>query len=167
MLPGISLWYARPSPPRSKSSASMRVGTTNAVPLNGDDETGDCTLDTLTVTVAEVVRSPAALRAIAVRLCEPLAAVLVSHETVYGATMTSAPSPAPSTKNCTPATLMLSEAVAEMVIIPDSVVPLIGDVRPTAGAVGGGVAGRALETVTVTAPEVVLRPEALRATAVR
>jgi hypothetical protein len=52
-------------------------------------------LETVTVTAAEFVRRPAALRATAVRLCKPLAVVLVSHETVYGATVTSAPSAAP------------------------------------------------------------------------
>jgi len=42
-------------------------------------------LETVTVTGAEVVRLPAASRATAVRVCEPLLAVVVSQETEYGA----------------------------------------------------------------------------------
>ena len=48
-------------------------------------------LATVTVTVADVVVLPAASRATAVSVCEPLLAVVVSHETEYGAVVSSEP----------------------------------------------------------------------------
>jgi len=56
-------------------------------------------LSTVPVTVADVVWFPAASRATAVRVCDPLLAVAVSHETEYGAVVSSAPRLAPSTLN--------------------------------------------------------------------
>src|SRR5437867_12635371 len=58
---------------------------------------------------------------------------------------------------------MLSEAVAETVIVADTVEPLAGLVIET---VGGVVSGVVLLTVTVTAVEVFWFPAASRATAV-
>src|SRR3977135_1438246 len=74
--------------------------------------------------------------------------------------MSSAPSGAPSTNNCTPATPTLSDALAVTLRVPLTVAPLAGAVMPT---VGGVVS---LKTVTVTAVEVVVLPAASRATAV-
>ena len=68
-------------------------------------------LSTVTVTAAEVVTLPAASRATAVRLCDPLLADVVFHGTEYGAVVSSAPSAAPSRRNCTPTTPTLSEAL--------------------------------------------------------
>src|SRR5207237_10190088 len=65
-----------------------------------------------------VLLLPAASRATAVRVCEPLSDVLVPTETEYGALVSSAPSGAPSTKNCTPTTPTLSEALADTVSVP-------------------------------------------------
>src|SRR5436190_21805537 len=69
---------------------------------------------------------------------------VVSHETAYGAVVSSAPSVAPSRPNCTPATPTLSEALAVTLIVPFTGAPLAGAVMLT---VGGVVS---LETVTVT-----------------
>src|SRR6185295_3566031 len=117
---------------------------------------GGGAFDTVTVTVAEVVRLPAASRALAVSWCEPLATAVVFQETEYGDVVSSPPSVAPSTKNCTPATPTLSEAVALTLIVPDTVAPFAGAVMLTVGGVVS--AGGAFDTVTVTADEVVRLP---------
>src|SRR6267143_17210 len=101
-------------------------------------------LETVTVTGAEVARLPAASRATAVRVCEPLLAVVVSQGAEYGAAVTSAPTFTPSSRNCTPAIPMLSEALAVTLIVPATMVPGAGEVMLT---VGGVVS---LNTVTVT-----------------
>src|SRR5439155_16678936 len=91
----------------------------------------------VTLTAAEVVVFPAASRATAVRVCAPLLAVAVFHESAYGAVVTSAPRGAPSSWNCTPTTRTLSVALAATVTVP-----AIGELA--AGAVtvtdGGAVA---------------------------
>ena len=76
--------------------------------------------------------------------------------------MSSVPSGDPSTRNCTPATPTLSDALAETAVVPETVALLDGDVMDTAGAVVSGL----LVTVTVTGPDVVRLPAASRATAV-
>ena len=76
--------------------------------------------------------------------------------------MSSEPRLAPSTRNCTPATPMLSEAEALTVTDPETVAPDAGAVMLTAGGVVS-----AFDTVTVTAEEVVRLPAASRAAAVR
>ena len=48
------------------------------------------------LTAADVVLFPAASRASAVNVCEPFAVLVVSHETEYGAAVSSAPSVTPS-----------------------------------------------------------------------
>src|SRR6478609_2760885 len=63
--------------------------------------------------------------------------------------------------NCTPATPMLSAAVADSVTVPETVAPPAGAVSDTVGATLSG-----LLTVTVTVADVVLLPAASRATAV-
>src|SRR5256885_1204926 len=74
---------------------------------------------TVTLTAALAVW-PAASRATALTLWAPRAASVVSHDTEYGAAVTSAPKFVPSTLNCTPTTPTLSVAVAEMVTVPDT-----------------------------------------------
>ena len=77
--------------------------------------------------------------------------------------MSSAPIVLPSSLNRTPATPTLSDASAVRVIVPQTVEPEAGDVMLT---VGGMVSAVPLETVTVTALEVVAFPAASRARAV-
>ena len=79
--------------------------------------------------------------------------------------MSSAPTfVVPSRRNCTLVTPTLSAAVAlTATLAPDTVAPAAGAVTDT---VGGVVSGVALETVTLTAAEVVVFPAASRATAV-
>src|SRR3989442_613895 len=92
-------------------------------------------LSTVTLTAAAVAVWPAASRATAVKVWEPLAARVVSQEMAYGAAVTSAARLAPSSVNCTPATPTLSEAVAETEIVPETVEPADGAVIETAGGV--------------------------------
>src|SRR5205809_612171 len=121
---------------------------------------GVVSLNTVTVTAAEVVRLPAASRATAVSVCEPLLAVVVFQETEYGAAASSTPRLAASSRNCTPTTPTLSAALAVTLVVPPTVAPENGEFTPR----GGGVLS--LNTVTVTAAEVVRLPAASRATAV-
>src|SRR5205807_2249614 len=116
-------------------------------------------LSTVTLTAAEVTVLPAASRAVAVNVCDPSATPAVFHATAYGADVFSAPSGAPSTKNCTPATPMLSAALALTVIVPLTAVPADGAVMAAVGGV--------LSTVTLTAAEESVVPAASRATAVK
>ena len=68
--------------------------------------------------------------------------------------MTSAPSVAPSTLNCTPDTPTLSLALAVTDVVPDTVAPEAGDVIETVGGVvsggggGGGGAAGAIDTLS-------------------
>src|SRR5206468_6235040 len=104
----------------------------------------------------------AASLAIAVRVCDPLPTVVVFQEIEYGDDVSSEPTLAPSTRNCTPATPTLSEAEALTVVDPDTVAPDAGAVMLTEG---GDVS--AFDTVTLTGDEVVRLPAASRAVAVR
>src|SRR6266516_110387 len=125
---------------------------------------GVLSLETVTVTALEVVAFPAASRARAVSVWEPLLAVVVFQETEYGAVVSSAPKLAPSSRNWTPATPTLSEALAFTVIVPATVAPDKGDVMLTVGGVVSG--GGPLDTVTVTGSELHWRPRRSRPTAV-
>ena len=78
--------------------------------------------------------------------------------------MSSAPRLAPSRRNWTPATPTLSAASAVTEVVPETVWPDAGEVMLTVGGVVSG--GGPLDTVTVTAPEVVAFPAASRARAV-
>src|SRR3989442_15936413 len=98
-------------------------------------------LSTVTVTAVEGAVLPAASRATAVRLWEPLATRVVFHKREYGAAVTSAPRLAPSSLNCTPTTPTLSEALAETVTVPATVAPAAGAVRETGGGGGSGREG--------------------------
>src|SRR5207247_1930314 len=95
-------------------------------------------LSTVTLTAPEGAVFPAASRATAVRLCVALVAVVVVHETAYGAAVTSAPRLTPSSLNCTPTTPMLSVALAETVTVPATVTPAAGAVMETVGGVVSG-----------------------------
>src|SRR6266516_812452 len=121
---------------------------------------GVLSLETVTVTALEVVAFPAASRARAVSVWEPLLAVVVFQETEYGELVSSPPKLAPSSVNWTPTTPTLSEAPAVTVMVSETVDPDVGDVMLTAGGV------LSLETVTATALEVVAFPAASRARAV-
>src|SRR5205809_2699086 len=115
-------------------------------------------LSTVTLTAPAVAVLPAASRTTAVRLCVPLLAVVVIQERVYGAAVTSAPRFAPSSLNCTPTTPTLSVALAETVIVPETVAPAAGAVIET---VGGVVSGGAA-VVNVTSTDVARFPAASR-----
>src|SRR3954470_19309438 len=105
---------------------------------------------TVTVTVAAVVVFPAASRATAVNVWVPLVALVVSQVLVYGAAASSEPQFTPSNLNCTPATPMLSDAVAEMVTAgPDMVAPFAGAVSETVG----GVVSAAVSVVKTTSTQ--------------
>src|SRR2546426_1370025 len=108
------------------AAAVSPVGTEDAV----------AALHTATVTAAQVVRLPAASRATAVRVCEPLLAVVVFHDIEYGAAVSSAPRVAPSNRNCTPTTPTLSEALAVTLGVAPTVGPVTGE---GVVSVGGGV----------------------------
>src|SRR5206468_6485309 len=77
--------------------------------------------DTVTLTGDEVVRFPAASRAVAVRVCEPLPTVVVFQGIEYGDDVSCAPTLAPSSMNCTPATATLSGADTLNVAVRDTV----------------------------------------------
>src|SRR5439155_13299155 len=98
--------------------------------------------ETVTVTAADVVVLPAASRARAVSVWLPLLAVVVFHETEYGAAVSSAPRLLPSNRNWTPATPTLSLALADTATVPATATLLLGLVRETVGGV--------VSTVTVT-----------------
>ena len=116
--------------------------------------------ETVTVTAADVVVLPAASRATAVSVCDALVAGVVSQPNSYGAVVCSAPTFAPSTWNCTPTTPTSSDAVAVIVVVPETVAPSAGALIFTVGAVVS------LNTVTVTAADVAALPAASRARAV-
>src|SRR6476619_4695769 len=73
---------------------------------------------TVTVTAAAVAVLPAASRAMAERVCDPVAAVLVSHAVEYGAEVSSAPRLTPSRTSWTPTTPTLSDAAAVTFTVP-------------------------------------------------
>src|SRR5207253_115124 len=90
---------------------------------------------TVTLTALDVVRFPAASRAMAVSVCEAFDAVVVFHDTVYGVAVSSEPRFTPSSWNWRPATPTLSAAFADTVIVPDTVDPPAGLVIEAVGGV--------------------------------
>ena len=90
-------------------------------------------LETVTVTGSDVHCPPRRSRATAVKVCEPLLALVVFHCTEYGAVVTSAPKLAPSSLNCAPPTVSKPTIVtlALAVIVPLTVDPGLGDVIET------------------------------------
>src|SRR5437660_4577935 len=92
------------------------------------------------MTADDVVVLPPASRATAVNVCVPADAVVVSHATEYdGPTVSSRPSGAPSSRNCTPTTPTLSLAFAVTVRVPETVAPPAGAVIETDGATPSSV----------------------------
>jgi hypothetical protein len=92
-------------------------------------------LDTVTVTLDDVLVFPAASLATAVSVWLALVTPMVFHVPEYGEVVNSEPRLAPSSLNWTPATPTLSEAVADMVTELETVEPLVGRVMETVGAV--------------------------------
>ncbi len=90
-------------------------------------------LATVTVTELELYWTPSTSRATAVRVWDPLLAVTVFQETEYGPEVSSAPRLAPSSLNCTPATVRepTTLALALTVTVPLTVEPDTGAVIVT------------------------------------
>src|SRR5207249_7724912 len=113
---------------------SVAVAVTVTVPateepgLGEEREMAGGALSTVTLTPAAVAVFPAASRATADKVCEPLLAVVVSQGTEYGAVVSSAPRVAPSSLNCTPTTPTLSVALADTVTGPETGAPFNGEV---------------------------------------
>src|SRR5258708_5028019 len=84
---------------------------------------GGGALFTVTVTAETGLTLPAASRATAVRVCEPLLAEAVFQDTEYGAAVSSAPRLEPSSLNCTPTTPTVPEALALSLVVPETVAP--------------------------------------------
>ena len=95
-------------------------------------------LATVTTTLGAKPKLPAASRAFADSVCEPSTTAVVFHETEYGDEGSSAPSGAPSRRNCTPTTPTLSAAVAVTVVVPMTVAPAEGAVTLAVGTVVSG-----------------------------
>src|SRR3989338_451168 len=98
--------------------------------------------DTVTLLITLHLVFPAASRATALRVWVPLVAVVEFHAREYGDVVSSAPTLAPSTLNCTPATPLTcpepvegSDALADRVTVPETVAPSAGAVRETVGLV--------------------------------
>src|SRR5512146_1028177 len=92
--------------------------------------------ETGTETEVEVVWFPAASRARAVMVWDPLDALVVFQVTEYGEEVSSDPRLEPSSRNCTPETPTLSLAVADTVTEePETVALALGAVIDTVGAV--------------------------------
>src|SRR5262245_53076406 len=100
-----------------------------------------------------------ASRARAASVCVVLVVVVEFQVIVYGGVITSEPSDAPSSRNCTPTTPMLSDAFADTVTAdPETVAPFAGAVIETVGNVVS-----ALFTVTLTGSDVLALPAPSRA----
>src|SRR5207253_3725293 len=94
---------------------------------------------TTTVTAVAVAWLPAASRARAASVCVPFVVLDEFQEIEYGGLSTSAPIDAPSSRNCTPTTPLLSEALADrLTAVPLTTLPFAGAVIAT---VGGNVSG--------------------------
>src|SRR5688572_827724 len=91
--------------------------------------------EAVTETAVAVRVFPLGSRATAVRLRAPLSTPRVFQSTAYGAVVSSTPMLAPSTLNWTPTTAALSLAFALTVVTPATVVPAVGAVIDTVGAV--------------------------------
>ena len=129
------------------------------------EKVGPGWLSTVIVTPVEVALLFEVSLATAVKVWLPFVRLVVLKEMEYGAVVSSAPILEPSTWNWTPATATLSEALAETVMVAETVEPGLGAVIET---VGGVVSEEeVLSTVTFTPAEVVLLFEVSLATAVK
>src|SRR5687768_11664209 len=118
------------------------------------DSWGGAEFETVTVTGADVRVLPAASRAVAVRVCAPSATLDVVQLTLNGEIVSADPSGVPSTKKVTAATPVSSEALAVTGTVPDTVVPPLGDVIVTAGALASGGASLMSKASTTTTKSV-------------
>jgi hypothetical protein len=94
---------------------------------------GVVSLNTVTLTGLDVTGTPSKTCATAVIVCGPLLAVVVFHETEYGAELSSAPRLLPSSWNWTPVTVRAPTIVTLAVTgtVPLTVDPEAGDVTVT------------------------------------
>jgi hypothetical protein len=99
----------------------------------------------------EVLVLPLVSRATADTVCAPCVARRVFHEAEYGAVVSSEPTFAPSTLNCTPATPRSSDAVARRVTVPPTTAPSAGAVS---AKVGGEVSHAAVDVLNVARADV-------------
>jgi len=123
---------------------------------------GATEFDTVNVTAALVVVRLLEFVAMAVTLCEPSPTDLLSQLTLYGLVVSGKPALVPSILNWTDLTAWVSDAFAARVAVLLTVLPAVGAVRETVGAVGATV----FATVTLTGLLVVVRFELFVATAV-
>jgi hypothetical protein len=95
---------------------------------------------TLIVIAVALAMLPAASRATAERVCAPFASVVESKLVLKGEEVASLPRFAPSSLNCTPATPMLSLALADTVTLaPETLAFAAGAAMETLGAVESAV----------------------------
>ena len=93
-------------------------------------------LSTVTEIAAVVAVFPDVSRARACSVCVPFDAVVVFQEKLYGEVVSSVPSSVlPSSRNCTPPTATLSDAVAVRVTVPRRIELAGGPDQVTVGAV--------------------------------
>jgi len=98
-------------------------------PAGGGGGAADC--ETVTFTLADVALFPDVSVAFAARTCDPLLAVVVSHDTEYGLVASAVPRLDPSNKNCTDAIPVPALALAVTEIVPETVAPAVGEVMDT------------------------------------
>src|SRR5687767_5341613 len=89
-------------------------------------------------TDVEVVLFPPKSRATAVALCGPFPNTVVFREIEYGEVESSTPTLFPSSLNCTPATPTLSDALAAMLMTPETVEAGPGEDNETVGRIVSG-----------------------------
>src|SRR5215207_11563486 len=102
------------------SAADVPAASSNAHAATRPVGPGTTVFETVSATGAEVVELFDGSRATAVSVWPPFDAVVVVHETEYGADVSSPPRFAPSSLNCTPATASLSPAVAVTLTVPET-----------------------------------------------
>src|SRR6266581_8293421 len=131
------------TPTLSEASALTLIVPDTVAPFAGaviDTVGGVLSLNTVTLTELEVYWRPSRSLATAIKVCEPLLAVVVFQEIEYGAVVSSAPRSAPSSLNWTPATTsdptMLT--LARTGTVPATVEPEAGDVIVTMRLPNGG-----------------------------
>src|SRR5216110_2843886 len=100
---------------------------------------GGAPLETVIVTGSEVNWRPSAFRATAVKVWDPSLVVVVSQETEYGASVSSASRSTPSSLNWTPATRIPNGLrLAWTSIVPPTIESEVGDVMVTTRPPGRG-----------------------------
>src|SRR6476469_3386946 len=92
-------------------------------------------LETVTVTVADVPTLPAASKALETIVCDPLATVVLFQENESDVRLVLLATTAPSMRSCIWVTPTLSDAVAFIVTVPETVAPFAGADTDVVGAV--------------------------------